>query len=374
MNISILKETAEKVEAMIRSGHHISRIKRTNNFSEEAFSIAQARIKNKKQKKLPESYVFDENDLRFATNIEIAKYRSKKLSCDTMVDIGCGVGVQAIEFAKACKNVMAVEIDHRKIEYAKANAEIAGIKNIQFLNMDALEAMSKIKRADIIFWDPERPSSESERTLESFKPPFGIMIDSMKKITKDFAIELPPQISRKLIPDCELEYISLDFSMNRLTAYFGNLKSCNKSVVALPGLKILKDTSKTAKPKKAGLKNYIHEVNPAVIKAELLPQLYGTIGKCSLAEIGSEIYLASDNAVKNAFLRSYHVLGTTKRPELKKYLQSSNIKKTILHGRIPEKDYWKIRNDIEKGLKGESTAHLFFGKGIVVIAEKIDAV
>ena len=374
MNIILLKETAEKTEAMIRSGQHISKISKITDFSEEALRIARARIKNKRAKKLPESYVFDENDLRFATNIEIAKYRAKRLSCNTIVDIGCGVGMQAIEFARMCKNVIAVEIGSRKIEYAKANAAEAGIKNIQFLNMDALEAMSKIKHADTIFWDPERPSSESERTLESFRPPFGIMTDSMKKITKDFAIELPPQISIKLIPGCELEYISLDFAINRLTAYFGKLKSCNRSVVALPCLKILKGTSKTSEPKKAGLKKYIHEINPAVIKAELLPQLYGAIDKCSLFEIGNEIYLASDNAIKNAFLRLYHVIGTAKQPELKKYLQSSNIKKAILHGNIPEKDYWKIRNGLEKGLEGELTAHLFFGKDIVIVAEKVDAV
>ncbi len=373
MNINILKETVEKIESMIRSGQHISKISKIKDFSEEALSIARARIKNNRAKKLPESYLFNENDLRFATNIEIAKYRAERLSCSTIIDIGCGVGVQAIEFAKTCKNVVAVEIDSRKIEYAKANAEEAGIKNIQFLNMDALEALSRIKHADIIFWDPERPDSESERTLNSFKPPFGAMMDSIKKITKDFAIEMPPQISRKLIPDCEMEYISMDFSISRLTAYFGKSKSCNRAVAALPGLKILKDTSKTEKPKKAGIKRYIYEINPAVMKAELLPQLYGAVGKCGLAEIGSEVYIASDDNIKNAFLRPYHVLGTAKQQELKEYLKSSNIKKAILHGSIPEKDYWRIRNDLEKGLEGELTAHLFFGKDIVVIAEKIDA-
>ena len=372
MNYQKLLETVEKIENLLRQGIHDSRIKNSiNDFSEEALSIAKARIKNSRINKIPREYIFNEDDLRFSTNNLVANYRAKRLACNTLLEIGCGIGIQAIEFSKTCKNVIAIELNQRKIEYAKANAYMANAKNIIFVNADAIEALKTIKSSDIIFWDPERLPSEKERTPESFSPPFRVMIDEARKISEKISIELPPQISRSFFKDCEFEYVSIGNELNRLTAYFDGLKKCSISAVSLPSMEAINDTGRSKKPKKSKLKNYLYEIEDAIIKANLLEKFYGSLSKINLFEINKTVYLTSEILIKNPFLRSYMVLDVVNINSLKKYLESRDAGKAIVHGKIPEKEYWQIRGSIEQDLIGKSMFHLFLGKDSIIIASRV---
>ena len=127
------------------------------------------------------------------------------------------------------QKVIAIEVDKRKHEYAKQNAKILGIKNIEFINNDALK-LEKIPKADIIFCETEREAEEKERKIENIKPDIKKLLKKYEKTTKDVCIELPPQI--KDIPfDCEIEYLSVNHELNRLNLYFGELKKCKLSAV-----------------------------------------------------------------------------------------------------------------------------------------------
>lgn len=195
-----ISSVAEKVEGLIRQGFDRKTIsKKVSGFSDELFSIAKARIKNGREGKINPSFLFDEEDLRFCTNQMIAAYRAERLACGMIVDVGSGIGVQAIEFAKKCGKVVAVEIDVRRIGYSKFNASVENVSNIDFVNEDALKALDGVKKADVVFWDPERPPSEVERALESLKPGFKEFFSKAKDITSGIVVELPPQIDRKKI-------------------------------------------------------------------------------------------------------------------------------------------------------------------------------
>lgn len=372
MNYQKLIETAEKIEKLLRQGIHASRIKNDiNDFSEEALSIAKARIKNSRINKIPKEYIFNEEDLRFSTNNLVASYRARRLVCNTILEIGCGIGIQAIEFSKTCKNVIAIEVNERKMEYAKANACIANAKNITFINADAIKALKTIKSSDIIFWDPERLPYEKERNLGSFNPPFKVMMDEARKISEKISVELPPQISRSFFKDCEFEYVSIGNELNRLTAYFGGLRKCSTSVVSLPSMEAIRDEGKSKKPRKGKLKNYLYEIDEAIIKANLLEKFCGSLSKINLFKINENIYLTSELLIKNPFLRSYKILDVVDIDSLKKYLESKDAGKAILHGKIPEKEYWQARGSIEQDLTGKNMFHLFLSKDSIVIASRV---
>lgn len=371
MDIEKNLKTARDIEKLLKKGYSIERIKsEVKNFSDEALSIAKARIKNNRTEKIPCQYIFNEEDLRFATNVLAAKYRAKRLSCSKLIEIGCGIGVQSIEFSRKSKEVISIDNDSRKISYAIFNASIAGSKNIEFISNDALKVIQKLKSADIIFWDPQRPPSENQRSLLEFNPPFNKMMASMKKITENICIELPPRMNPSSLPSCELEYISINNETNRLNAYFGSLNSCRLSVVSLPSETTLKDTGEKAKVIESHPKKYIHEVDEAVIMADLLPQLCYNLNT-NICKINSKVYLTSAKPVKNPFLKSYEIIGTAKKHDLANFLSSRNIGKVILHGRISEKYYWSIKNEIEKSISGSKTSHLFFDKDNVMASLKI---
>src|SRR3989338_5246767 len=84
-----------------------------------------------------EGLQFTPEDIRWATPEIVAQYRAQRLSCDTIVDLGCGIGFQTFAFATTCKHVYAIEIDKEKIKRAENNATFLGLKNITFIHGDA---------------------------------------------------------------------------------------------------------------------------------------------------------------------------------------------------------------------------------------------
>ncbi|MEK6899883.1 MAG: methyltransferase domain-containing protein, partial [Nanoarchaeota archaeon] len=225
---------------------------------------------------------YKDEDIRWATPEAAADYRAERLKCKVIADLGCGIGFQAFSFAKKCKKVYAVELNKEKITLAEKNAEILGLKNIEFIHGDILDekVISKLKDVEIVFCDPERLPEEKQRSVASIKPNIRQLLDKYSEITEKIAIEFPPQITE--IPfDCEKEYLSIDGQLNRLTLYFGGLQKCEKSVVVLPsGKKLCSSTAVLEETDELG--SYLYEADAAVVKAGLLAEL------CQ--ETGAKIY------------------------------------------------------------------------------------
>jgi len=338
-------------------------------FIEEIIDVAAAR-KRFREKQIDKRLYLNMNDLRFSTPKIIADYRAEKLKCNAIADLGCGTGMQSLAFAKKCKKVYAVEIDERKIRYAKENAKILGIKNIEFIRGDVLDGkiINKIKSADAFFCDPSRLPSETERKLETILPDPRILV---KKYPKNLAMEFPPQM-QKIDFDCEREYLSVNGVLNRLTLYFGGLKKSDYSAVALPSKERLEAEKKEELgfiDKKGLPMEYLYEIDTAVLKAGLAVSLMKKTGAV-LYETG---LLTSDKMIKSPFFRnSFRVLEACHSDfgTIVKSLQKHDIGNIVLRQRIDPKLYWKTRTDYEKHLKGKKTAHLFIFEK-VVIAEKI---
>jgi SAM-dependent methyltransferase len=318
-------------------------------------------------------FKFDKEDLRWATPEIVADYRALRLKCKTIVDLGCGVGFQTFSFAKVCEKVYAVEIDERKIAYARENAVALGLHNIEFICGDMLDpaVVSKLGRADVVFCDPERLASEEERMVKSIIPDVDTILNVYGRLTSSIALEFPPQI-KKIPFDCEQEYISVDNSLNRLTLYFGDLKKVERSAVLLPSAQRLEMADGILKySKKLGM--YFYEVDPAIVKAGLLGELRQKTGAVCF-EQGKAVYFTSDKLVLSPFFKnSFSVVSTFNfnLVEVTKILKEHRFGKVMIRYTIDPQHYWKERSVLERGLKGEKKAHLFrFGK-LGVVAEKV---
>jgi len=374
MDYEKILAAAARIEDLVRGGLSKDMIKScVKGFSDELFSIAKARMKNAKERKIDPDFIFDEDDLRFCTNRHVADYRASRLKCGKIVDVGCGIGIQAIAFAKTCGRVIAIDTDVHRLEYAKMNAAAAGVDNIDFVHADALDALANVKKADIIFWDPERPEGESERTLDSLKPSFKELFSAAQRITADMAVELPPQMVRsKIGTDCELEYISVDSRLNRLVAYFGKLKKCELSVVALPSGERFEQSGAAAKSRSVReFSDYLYEVDAAVTKSGLLDSFVSSMKDAFIVFFGSKNYLTSKHLLTSAFLKPYKVAGILHVDEVKDFLVKNKFGRAVPHGSIDEKEYSWLRRKLECGLKGDSSAHVFLAGDDAVVAVKI---
>jgi len=321
----------------------------------------------KKKFRDQDKLVLSNEDLRFATPDVVADYRASRLKCNTIADFGCGIGGQSMAFARICKKVYAIDYDDRKIESAKRNSEVRELKNIEFINADFLDEKlkNKIKDAVMIFCDPDRPAAEPERSIDTST------INKLIKLYQDLAIEVPPQIRpEKIEYDCEKEYISLDFALNRLTLYFGRLKKCDVSVVSLPErFRIEKSENKKELESNECL-IYIYEVDNAIIKAGLLENLAFSIkNTLFLYQKNKKTILTSNYKIKNPFLRGYKVLAKCEnnREIIVNSLTKLEFGKITLRMQINPEEFWDYKNKIEKNLSGEKRAQLFvFGKEAVV--------
>lgn len=320
--------------------------------------------------------VYEIEDLRFATPKIVADWRAERLKCNTIADIGCGIGFQSFAFAERCKNVYSIEIDKRKIEYAKRNAKILGIKNIEFIHGDVLEEKiaEKIKDADVVFCDTERLPSETKRKIDSIKPDVKRLLELYSRITDKIAIEFPPQI-REIPFDCEKEYIYFNENI-RLTLYFGKLKTCERSAVILPGGHILKSSSRQLEVFniEGGIPNkYLYEVNDAIVAASLIKELAQMMNNVMLFYKNRFCLFSSDEFVKNPFIKnSFNVLAVCKNKfdEIVKNLIELDVGKVVLRASIIPEKYWEERRKYEKELSGERTVHLFL-LDKAIICEKI---
>ncbi|MBQ3620755.1 MAG: class I SAM-dependent methyltransferase [Methanosarcinaceae archaeon] len=335
----------------------------------------------------------DKDGIRFATPEPVAGYRASRLKCRTIADISCGIGGQTIYFAKMCEHVYAVEIDPKKIEYAKENCRKHGLTNVTFICGDALspEVIEQIPPVDIVFSDPARPPEEDERRTDCLRPGIPDVMKAYAHLTENFAFEAPPQMPPERIDmDCEKEYISLNGQLNRLTLYFGKIKQFERIAVSLPeGNAIVNAPADAYIPPmiesdRPGV--YAFEPDPAVTASGLLRELVDDMIKACLGPVkifrpdDKRLLLTSDfltvhPLVKNNYLvlRTMPLSTEDDTAAINEYLKKIDAGSVVLRGRIDPKEYWNIRNALEDGISGKKKIHLYLtekdGKKEAVLCE-----
>jgi 23S rRNA (uracil1939-C5)-methyltransferase len=117
----------------------------------------------------------------FQNNFQVAEkmveFLTKKLDLngdEVVLDLFSGLGTFSLRLAALSKFVIAVESSHVSVKAGRANANINGLKNIKFIEADALDYLNQVnEKFDVIVLDPPRT---------------GIGTEAVKKI-----LELSPQ-------------------------------------------------------------------------------------------------------------------------------------------------------------------------------------
>ncbi|KAG9055401.1 hypothetical protein FS842_002288 [Serendipita sp. 407] len=108
-----------------------------------------------------EGCLLDEEGWYSVTPELIADQIADRCRCDTIIDAFCGVGGNAIAFAKTCERVIAIDNSPVRLALARHNAALYGVVDrIEFVLADfvsfarTLGTSSTVGRVDVIFLSP----------------------------------------------------------------------------------------------------------------------------------------------------------------------------------------------------------------------------
>lgn len=153
-----------------------------------------------------------------------------------IVDLFCGCGGNAIQFAQTCRQVIAIDIDPIKIECAKQNAKIYGVEDkIEWILGDAIQLLPSL-RADVVFLSPPwgGPEYLQKETFILDRIRLGNttgteLLRLAQQVTPNVAYYLPRNVMTHEIElaqqVCEYENTYLNDKRKTVTVYYGDLLS-----------------------------------------------------------------------------------------------------------------------------------------------------
>ncbi|KAL8521076.1 hypothetical protein ACS0TY_011572 [Phlomoides rotata] len=179
----------------------------------------------------------DEEGWFSVTPEEIAAHQARRCAgAGVVIDAFAGVGGNAIQFAKVCHRVVAIEIDPKKVALAIHNAKIYGVEDcIDFIVGDFFQ-LAPFLKGDVVFlsppWGGPSYSANKNFTLDLLKPKDGYSLFQVAQaITPNIIMYLPRNVD--VLQAAELSWLSappLDVLMEEnlvrgntkaITFYFG---------------------------------------------------------------------------------------------------------------------------------------------------------
>ncbi|QQR89488.1 MAG: methyltransferase [Myxococcales bacterium] len=124
-----------------------------------------------------------------ALALDIGKLATER----SVLDAGCGVGSNAIAFAREGCAVTALESHPERLAMAMANAKIYGVQELIHFKQSQIDARTPLPPADILFVDPPWLGLEKEKSSLTDYPFLELMLDRFNTEKKWHAlwIKLP---------------------------------------------------------------------------------------------------------------------------------------------------------------------------------------
>lgn len=281
------------------------RLRRRHPAAVAAMALDQVQLRRRARAKFGDragTMFFTRNGLEQATRPAVAEHHARRLlaaGARRVLDLGCGIGADAIAFADAGLEVVAVELDGPTAEIARANLE----GRAEVITGDA-ETLSSalIKDGDAIFLDPARRSSAGRLwRVEDFSPRWAFVVGLLDG-SHPVGVKLGPALPRREIPaGVEAEWVTDRSETVEVCLWAG----AGSSPGARAGL-IMPDHRLVAPAQPAGATpvrapgRYLYEPDGAVIRAGaigvLAERLSGWLIDAQIAYLSSDLFLDSPYA------------------------------------------------------------------------------
>jgi len=311
----------------------------------------------------------------YSTPENIGKYRGKRLKNYDIVDIGSGAGMQAVMFSLFTE-VTAVERMRERVEMTLLNSQVYNSGQLRCLNLSFPFDINSIRidQSSLIFSDPLRTGLSGIKEISSLSPnPLEIM-EKFSSKTKNFAFDLPPTLKKPEIKmNGELEYISTEGILSRLTYYSNGISNDLRRAVLLPEERIFTGDPQKVKFENAGKPlSFIYVPDVAIIKAELLHKIHSIDQLKIISEDDRRLVLTSDIDLGESFPGSrYSVVSVCREDQIRKNLEEADGGRVFMRFRIGESDeYYSLKRMLENELHGKMDIYLFKHKMEFILAKK----
>lgn len=285
--------------------------------------MTQSRLRARAADKFGEfasSMLFTQPGLEQATRLPIAAMhaeRFQRAGVESVADLGCGIGGDAMALAGLGLAVQAVDRDPLAVAVATMNLRSFPAATVHLGRAEDHDPTE----TEGIWLDPARraPARGGTRRLhdpEEYEPPLSAVIDLARRLGRDgeagsLGAKLGPGIDRDALPrDIETQWLSFHGQVLEATAWFGPLarEGVTSSAVLIDrtGAHRL-DRGEDAAPDPApdALGDHLYEPDGAVIRAGLIGRLAEDLGARTLDE--TIAYLTGDRRIDTPFARGYAV-------------------------------------------------------------------
>lgn len=269
--------------------------------SSALIQTAQLRVRARAKFSRADLMLFTDEALQQATAEPVARHRAERFRKVTSVmDLGCGIGGDAIALA-AVATATAVDLDPVRSRMAAFNASVYGVE-LGVAARDLLDVSAA--EAEAFFCDPSRRDDRARRVFEpaAYRPPLAQVVD---RFGPELAVKVHPGIAHRDLPrGAEAEYVSLNRELRECTLWFGSLASAaSRRATLLPQRVSMVRGPESDEVGVVGA--FLHEPDPAVIRAGLIPSLAAEIGARRLDP--NIAYLTTEKAVSSPFVVSFVV-------------------------------------------------------------------
>ncbi|MBY0229681.1 MAG: class I SAM-dependent methyltransferase, partial [Gemmataceae bacterium] len=160
---------------------------------------------------------FTREALEQSTSEAVATHRARRFS-GTVLDIGCGIGGDAIALAARCR-VVCIDLDPLRLEMARLNLRAHGLEErCVFLLGDAL-AMDLPPR-DAVFVDPDRRVGGKRRlSVDEGEPSLDAVRSRFPGVP--LCAKLAPGVPLDEVDEGEAEFVSLDGELKECALWLG---------------------------------------------------------------------------------------------------------------------------------------------------------
>ncbi|MBC7441834.1 MAG: class I SAM-dependent methyltransferase [Ramlibacter sp.] len=347
--------------------------------------LGQSRLRAKAVPKFGEfagRMLFTEAGLEQATRLRVAALHAGRFaaaSLNRVVDLGCGIGGDAMALAAMDLEVTAVDAD--EVTATVASYNLAPFENATVLNADA-ESVD-LTSFDAAWLDPARRTSGHSNTSrltrpEDYSPSLDFVFGLSERMP--IGVKLGPGHDRELIPAAaEAQWVSVDGKLVEMGLWFRSLArpGIRRSALLLgrDGSHELNAPADSADAPVGGLDDYLYEPDGAVIRARLIGDLARSMDALMLSD--SLAYLSSASLVRTPFATAFRVLETLPVDEkkLRLALQERRIGTLEIKKRGVDVDPAALRTRLR--LKGPESGTLVMtraaGQRVALLVERVPA-
>ena len=151
---------------------------------------------------------------------------AKRMQGGRLLDLTCGLGMDAVAMAERFERVVAVERDEVLADVVRENLRRMGVENVEVVTASAEEYVSSCKEHfDWVYADPDRRTAEGKRVvrLEDCSPDMVALYPALGRITERVAIKNSPlfdiEEAFRLFGDCTVEVLSLAGECKEVNIY-----------------------------------------------------------------------------------------------------------------------------------------------------------